>query len=309
MVSCQVSDCLYNSLLSSDVGRTFTVIRKIFAPVRSDGLGGCVLAYATTLAFRFDAYVEVTHCRITPQDTIPTGVPLPAFLRKSIFEQAVELADTEEQSMREQFEHFARVLEIKVSQVPGEREPSAVWREEPGKMSDVIKRRGRLADLIVVTKPDRDRNLGANSLQSALFHTGRPVLMCPQKSKRPDSLGDNVAIAWNGSVESSRSVGMTVDIVERAESVTILTAGREAPDGARAEDLQEYYALRSIQSTIDRFQPKGKIGDALLRRCDEIGADLMIMGAYSDSHEREAIFGGNSQVIVDNAEIPVVMVH
>ncbi len=285
------------------------MIRKILAPVRGDGLGGCVLAYATTLAFKYDAFVEVTHCRPTPKDAIPNGFPIPAFLRNTLYQQAVELADVEEETMREQFEHFARVLDITIATSPDGNGPSAVWLEETGKMSDVIKRRGRLADLIVVTKPDRDRNLGTNTLQAALFSTGRPVMMCPQKSKRPDSLGKHIAIAWNGSVEAARAVGLTMDMVQKAETVTILTAGREAPSGATAEDLQRYYDLRSISVKLDRFQPKGKIGTALLHRCDEIGADMMIMGAYSESHERETIFGGNSQVVVDQAEIPVVMVH
>jgi nucleotide-binding universal stress UspA family protein len=35
----------------------------------------------------------------------------------------------------------------------------------------------------------------------------------------------------------------------------------------------------------------------------------MVMGAYGDSHEKETIFGGNTQYIVDNANMPVVLVH
>ena len=50
---------------------------------------------------------------------------------------------------------------------------------------DVIKRHGRLADLVAVAKPDRDRNLGVNTLKSALFNTGRPVLLCPPADTAP----------------------------------------------------------------------------------------------------------------------------
>jgi len=41
----------------------------------------------------------------------------------------------------------------------------------------------------------------------------------------------------------------------------------------------------------------------------ELGADTMIMGAYGDSHERETIFGGNTQQVVDRSLMPVIMVH
>ncbi len=68
-------------------------------------------------------------------------------------------------------------------------------------MVDVIRRHGRLADLIAVPQPDVDRNLGANSLKAALFRTGRPVLMVPNDVAPPETLGAHVTIAWNGSLE------------------------------------------------------------------------------------------------------------
>ena len=43
--------------------------------------------------------------------------------------------------------------------------------------------------------------------------------------------------------------------------------------------------------------------------CGAKGADLLVMGAYHDSYERETIFGGNTQAVVDEATIPVVLVH
>lgn len=61
--------------------------------------------------------------------------------------------------------------------------------EKYGLMPHVIKHNGRLADLIVVAKPDRDPNLGSNALQAALFQTGQPVLMCPPMSRPCQALG------------------------------------------------------------------------------------------------------------------------
>jgi nucleotide-binding universal stress UspA family protein len=34
-----------------------------------------------------------------------------------------------------------------------------------------------------------------------------------------------------------------------------------------------------------------------------------VTGAYSHSHETEMLFGGNTQRIVDNTEMPVLMAH
>ena len=40
-----------------------------------------------------------------------------------------------------------------------------------------------------------------------------------------------------------------------------------------------------------------------------LGAQMLMMGAYSVSHERETLFGGNTQSVVDKADMPVVMAH
>ena len=175
-------------------------------------------------------------------------------------------------------------------------------------MADVIKHNGRLADVVVVAKPDRDRNLGVNSLKSALFRTGRPVLMCPPKEDAPVELGRHVAVAWNGSLEASRAVATTLDIASAAESVVILTGGGGEPHGATAEELVAYYRLRGIEARIHRFDSANP-GAALLAKTAEVGANMLVMGAYGHNHERETLFGGNTQAVVDKSEIPVILVH
>ncbi|MCR9255755.1 MAG: universal stress protein [Alphaproteobacteria bacterium] len=285
------------------------MMRKILAPIQADGFGGCVLAYATSLAFQHNAHVEVAHCRPALSKTVAKAAILPSFMRDDLQTQAANVSDAEERELRNQFEHFSRVLEFQIAAEPSAENPSAYWHEEEGTLADIVLHRGLLADIIVVTKPQRDNTLQVNTLHAALFRTGTPVLMCPRVSKRPDSMGKTVAIAWNGSLQAARAVAMTNDVLQRAETVTILTAGHEVAHGPTAEELQDYLKLRGVEAGIDRFEPKGKIGRELLSHCDALGADLMIMGAYSESHEKEAIFGGNSQTIVDHAEIPVIMVH
>jgi len=36
---------------------------------------------------------------------------------------------------------------------------------------------------------------------------------------------------------------------------------------------------------------------------------LLVIGAYSHSHETEMLFGGNTGRIVDNTEMPILMAH
>lgn len=284
------------------------MLAKILVPVRGDGMGQTVMRHAAVLAHQHKAHVVVAHCRARPEDMIPYSTLLPAFARDTIMSQAAELADQEEQSLREALHETARLLDLHETDTPDGSRASVQFIEEFGRMTDVVKHHGRLADLIVAAKPDRDRNLGTNALKSALFQTGRPVLMCPPSADPSAEFGKRVAVGWNGSLEAARSVALTLDLVAAAERVTILAGGSGEPHGATAEELRVYYRLRGIDAEIHRFDAR-KPGAALLEQGRELGAGMLVMGAYGHSHERETLFGGNTQTVVDEAEIPVLMAH
>jgi nucleotide-binding universal stress UspA family protein len=285
------------------------VIRKILVPVRGDGKGDNVLAHAAALAHRFNAHIEVTHCRPRPEDLIPYGVPIPDALRRQLVQNSYELADQEEQGLRTELSALALKLGLDDSgQNIGQR-ATVSWIEEIGRQVDVIKRHGRLADVICVAKPDRDRNLGTNTLKAALFHSGRPVLMCPPAERVSERLGTSVALAWNGSAESARALSEGMRIICKAEKVHILTTGADAGPGTTVEDLVQYLRLHDVQPEVVRFTAGRSLGQDLLAKTREVGADMMIMGAYGDSHERETLFGGNTQAVVDRGDLPVWFTH
>ncbi len=282
-------------------------LRTITLPVRGDGKGNNVLAHASVLAKRYNAHITVLHCRARPNDMMPFGVPIPRMMRDQLIESATKLADEEEQALHSEFSSLIETMQIGES-TPVNGRASASWQEAAGRQIDVLKHHGRLADLICVAKPDRDRNLGANTLKAALFASGRPVLMCPPREEIPETLGQHVSIGWNGSIESARAVALSMPLIEGADKVTILSAGEEV-HGATCEDLIAYLALAGVDAALERFDAKGSIGRALLERTVSAGADMLIMGAYGDSHERETVFGGNTQTVVDQAMVPVVLVH
>lgn len=283
------------------------MIRKILVPVRGDGKGDNVLAHAAVLATKSGAHIEVAHCRPRPEDLLPFGVPLPAIMQDQLIEQAHSLADEEERKLKSEFDKLAKEFGLIAADRPNGRDGTVAWVEEAGKMVDVIKRHGRLSDVICVAKPDRNRNIGTNTLKAALFNTGRPVMMCPS-TPPVQTLGTSVAIAWNGSTESVRAVVMMRRMIEAAEKVTILDSGH-SPDGTTSADLQSYLADRDIASDVLRFEAGSNPGAAMLKAAKAANADVMIMGAFGDRHGSEMVFGGNTQTVVDKAEMPVVFVH
>ena len=138
--------------------------------------------------------------------------------------------------------------------------------------------------------------------------TGRPVLMCPHQDTIPVDIGAHLTIGWNGSMEAARAVALTLPLIGGAEKVTILSSGQGEPNGAMTSDLVEYLALRNVKAEVSTFNSRNP-GKGLLDETRAVGATLLVMGAYGDSHERETLFGGNTQTVVDEATLPVVMVH
>lgn len=285
------------------------MIRKILVPVRGDGKGDNALAHAAAVAHRHKSHIEIIHCRPRAEDLMPFGVHIPEFLRKTIIEQSHQVADQEEAGIRAELEALAAKLNLDATGDNIGKVASIAFVEESGRQVDVIKRHGRLSDMIVVPKPDRDRNLGENTLKTALFQSGRPVLMCPPADTPPQTLGAKVTIAWNGSAEAARVLSQCKSVLRTADTVWILSNGSDGGAGTTTADLVEYLGLHGIKASVETFSSKKKVGSELLRASAELGADMLIMGAYGDSHERETVFGGNTQTIVDTAKMPVLLNH
>lgn len=285
-------------------------VAKILVPIRGDGKGENVLAHAAAVARRHNAHIEAVHCRARPSDLIPKGVVVPPSMRKQIEAQAVELANAEEASLAEKFRRFIGTLDLDLiaQGVPPRDKPSAGWVEAQGKQMDVIKTHGRLADLIAVAKPDRDRNLGVNTLKAALFNTGRPVMICPPATKVPQQLGARIAIAWNGSTEAARAIALALPLIQRADQVVVLDGGA-SDHGASGDELMRYLEIRGVAASRETINAGSNPGKLILAASHAAGADLLVMGAYSHSREFETVFGGATQHVVDRTDMPVIMVH
>jgi len=285
------------------------MLRKILVPVRGDGKGDNVLAHAAALARGFNAHIEITHCRAKPEDLLPFGVPIPAAVRAQLTQSSTELFDAEEAGLRAELEALAKTLNLTLTDKPTGSAVTASFVEELGRQIDVIRHHGRLADLIAVAKPDIDRNIGTNTLKAALFSTGRPVLMCPETGGTvAENLGQNIVIAWDGSLEASRAVISTLPLLAAAKQVTIVTATGK-PVSVTADELRDYLAAHDVSASVQIIEAKPNVARALLDTANKVGADMMILGAYSRNQELERLLGGTTQYIVDHATIPVIMTN
>ena len=164
--------------------------------------------------------------------------------------------------------------------------------------------------MIVLARPgDEWQSPSMITLESALFESGRPVLIAPPTS--PPSLGNNILVAWNNSTEQARTMADAMPFLRLAERITILTVEGATVAGPSGEQMARSLELNGIGCDTLTMKPgKRSAGEAILAKADEeLGSDLIIKGAYTQSRLRQMIFGGTTRHILANAKLPVLMAH
>jgi len=61
-----------------------------------------------------------------------------------------------------------------------------------------------------------------------------------------------------------------------------------------------------IERTVSADLP---VGEVLLSRVADLGADLLVMGAYGHSRARELLLGGATRSLLRSMTLPVLMSH
>ena len=145
--------------------------------------------------------------------------------------------------------------------------------------------------------------------EAALFEGSAPILIVPGELKEP--FGKKILIAWNQSNEAMASVRRAMPLLQAADSVEITVIDpspngpeRSDPGGALGQMLTRHGVKAEI-SVLARTQPL--ISDILNRRATEIGADMLVKGAYGHSRFRQAILGGATRNMLEKAQVPVLM--
>ncbi len=181
-------------------------------------------------------------------------------------------------------------------------------------IGDVIGRRARYADLTLFGPSLlADETLVDNALDGALFRSGRPVFMVPEKVKA--TLTPNcVSIAWDGSLEAARAVGASMDLLIGADDVRIVLVDPFAGEGGHGAepgaDLAAYLSRQGIKVEVNRLPSSGhSVSDVLAQHALDNNAGLIVMGAYGHSRLRERIFGGVTRSMLSRITVPILMAH
>ncbi len=173
--------------------------------------------------------------------------------------------------------------------------------------------RALYSDLLVLGQYE-PAAVGASSvpggfIESVLAASGKPALVLPYAGEFDFSRPTTAVIAWKPSAESARAVESALPLLHRARRVHVLRwqEGDEAASVAGA-DIGCYLQTHGVNAELHAAEKApAQLGEILLSRCTDFGADLLVMGCYGHSRAREVVLGGVTRTVLSSMTVPVLM--
>jgi nucleotide-binding universal stress UspA family protein len=286
-------------------------MKTILIPIEeSDGLAS-MLETALMAAKEFGSYIEGLYYQPTSAGAMVVAGEGLVVTTPELVESVERQDRNRRERVRAQFASFMERKGVRLGQptnamVSG---PVAAWVEEESPNSEIVGTRSRVFDITVVARPVKGANIAAMSiLEAALFEGGRPILIAPPNV--PTKMGQNVVIAWNGSTETARTVAFSMPFLLKASKVTVISVTGFGVAGPSTADVARQLQRNGIPASSQDFALRDRrAGPAFLEEAATLGADLLVKGAYTQSRVRQMIFGGATDHILSNAELPVLMSH
>lgn len=180
-----------------------------------------------------------------------------------------------------------------------------------GAAGELIPWASRLHDLTIIEQrqPDVDE-LGYDAAEETSLSAGRPVLLIPRRGNFHPS-PEHILVAWNGSAMAASAVQGALPFIERAKKVTICSGELRLPlrAGSRIPDLSiASHLMRHVPEVVEEKTTLGPalVGEHLLARADELGCEMIVMGAFGRSWFSEYLLGGATRHILKNMTVPIL---
>lgn len=178
----------------------------------------------------------------------------------------------------------------------------------------VFARQALYADLVVLGQHDpSDTGLGSappQFVETVLSRSGRPAVVVPYTGDVSEHF-ETVLVAWKDTPEAARAVAAALPLLRRARRVHVLAWGwHPAEVEGGAMDPVQYLRAHGIESQWhDEGAEPHDIGEQMLSRASDLGAQLLVMGAYGHSRAREWVLGGATRTLLQSMTLPVLMSH
>ena len=181
-----------------------------------------------------------------------------------------------------------------------------------GMAFDII-RHIRFSDLVVQVRPSgEEAGYSSRVAETILFDADAPLLMLPS-DVAVTAPANSIMVAWDESPTALRATRLAMPFLQQAArvSVALVDPSKDAPDrsdpgGAFAQFLARHDVKCEV-AVMTRTE--STIAETLGQRAQEMGCDMIVMGAYGHSRLREVLFGGTTRTMLEKAGLPILFAH
>jgi nucleotide-binding universal stress UspA family protein len=275
--------------------------------VRVNALGGDerLLRYAAEVASRFDVHV----IGVSAYPALPQSL--------HILQAAAggTISDEQEQEYRASAQEHIDEAEARFRAALAGYARSLAWRSSIVEKTAALGliQQLRAADLIVTNPVGQGGAPGTPKLINVgdlVMNAGRPVLLVPHAVESLD-LGTAV-VAWKDTRETRRAVRDALPLLSRYQIVTVLEVAPAAEIVAarqRVADVVDWLGHHGIIAGSRVETSSGADTNRLAALVRDMGAGLLVAGAYGHARLREWTLGGVTEDLLLYPKVPTIMSH
>lgn len=170
-------------------------------------------------------------------------------------------------------------------------------------------RRSDLSVLGQTDKDSRDSRAPADLVEQVVVNAGRPALVVPYAGSFP-TVGTSVLIAWNGGRESARAANDAIPLMQGAKKVTVMAMNPQGMPPLDGSGLCDHLSCHGIEAERELLEVKDiGVADYVLSHCVDMGADLLVMGAFGHYGFPHMLRGGVTRDLLNHMTVPVLLSH
>lgn len=276
------------------------MIKDIVLNLPVDSADAPATPFAVAVAALFQAHLAGVGFQFEP--SLPP-VDMGASLSSRFLEQARAEAREHTDAAIARFEELARREGISAASHRFDTTTAGA----PNRFADIARR----FDLAVLQQiePDRDA-MDEIIAESALFDSGRPILLVPYIHKGGLTL-NRVSVCWDGSRAATRATADAMPFLKRAKAVDLIVIENDRPksEDFPGIDIARHLARHGLNVDLKRLPMTTDVSTTILNFTADASTDLVVMGGYGHSRLREFVLGGATRGIMQAMTVPTLMSH
>jgi nucleotide-binding universal stress UspA family protein len=188
------------------------------------------------------------------------------------------------------------------------------WRSAEDFPTRYIVRQARACDIVVVGEAPRDAPadpLTQINPSDLVIQMGRPLLVVPETCNWLDLR--SVLIAWKDTVQARRAVSNALPLLLKSTDIAVAEIVEDETDRAaalsRVEDVVGWLSRHGVQASAMVPEQRGEAATQLERLAVDIGAGVVVAGAYGHSRLSEWILGGVTRRLINPTKSCSLLSH